>query len=121
MAGKTAKIKGKRITGKQRAARRVNIEVARRYKKKASGSTHSDFKSAKISARHKKMINAHGLTKSELSTVKKTILSKSPKELRSLISKIKKQYSDSGRMSMSHAKGALIEHEVWKSSRKRKR
>ena len=36
MDGKTAKIRSKRITGKQRAARRVNIEVARRYKKKAS-------------------------------------------------------------------------------------
>ena len=38
MAGKTAKIKGKRITGKQRVARVKNIEVARRYRKKASGS-----------------------------------------------------------------------------------
>jgi len=99
----------------------TNAKEMAKIKRKSVGGVHSDFKSAKIGAAHKRMISAHGLTKSELSGVKKAILSKSPKELRSLISKIKKQYSDSGKMSMSGAKGALIEREVWKFSRKRKR
>jgi len=36
MAGRTAKFKMKRITPKQKAARRKNIAVARSYKKKAA-------------------------------------------------------------------------------------
>jgi len=52
MAGKTAKIKGKRITGKQRVARVKNIEVARRYKKKkASKSTEKRLEMMKLSLR----------------------------------------------------------------------
>jgi len=36
MAGKTAKIRVKRITAKQRVARKKNIAIARRHKKKAA-------------------------------------------------------------------------------------
>jgi len=47
MAGRTARIKAKRITPKQKVARRKNIAIARSYKKKAVSKKKAPLKGSK--------------------------------------------------------------------------
>jgi len=80
----TAKIKPKKITSKQRRARKVNIEVARSHKKKgALSKTHEKVLGAKIEKGWEK----GGLTKGIVKKLDSKIKKMTPKQLQKHISK----------------------------------